>query len=127
MVCPDLLAVEDNSSLIIVGQALVISIGKPAHIRTFGVFEKGRYKRIDIVFDRYREMSNKCSSRQRTKEYKPITRITGNIDVPLPANWQNFQSLEELRSNHEEAHTRITLHAIHCRGNPHSSTFVIAA
>ncbi len=87
--CPETIELHDNSScLIIDGQALVVAIGRPTTATNFGdladVFVKSvlqtgsKYQRIDIVFDRYRNMSIKSSTRaRRTKAAQPIRRICG--------------------------------------------------
>ena len=56
---------DEPSCLLIDGQALVMALGKPPAIRTFGdygnifastVFKMGaNYQRIDVVFDRYQD------------------------------------------------------------------------
>ena len=160
---------RSSSQIIIDGQAMVVSMGRPAKAETFGdfgeIFAKnvmrfsGTYERIDVVFDRYKEDSVKHSARvRRTKTCHPIRRASENRDVPLPKNWLNFLALGEnkadlakflssemiqrvppntevvlgggfeddkefwstnqeddlrlLQSSHEEADTRIVLHAI---------------
>ncbi|MES9881148.1 MAG: hypothetical protein ABW185_09730, partial [Sedimenticola sp.] len=171
--CPEAIELhEDSSCIIIDGQALVVAIGKPSTATNFGdladIFVKSviqtgsSYNRIDIVFDRYREMSIKSSTRaRRTKSAQPIRRVVENREVPLPKSWDNFMALpankadlarflsEELLANppvdkvivvaggfvnerearashestdlsalmatHEEADTRLILHAVHTR------------
>ena len=54
--------------MLIDGQALVMALGKPPDIRTFGdytnifastVFKMGaNYQRMDVVFDRYQDRHN---------------------------------------------------------------------
>ena len=63
-----------NATLIIDGQALVLAIGKPTGLVTFGdlantfvqaVLNAGaKFNRIDVVFDRYYEVSIKVLSDQ---------------------------------------------------------------
>ena len=54
------------------------------------------YKRIDVVFDRYREETIKGATRTRcTKAAQPIRRLVEGCDVPLPKNWINFLSLPD--------------------------------
>ena len=76
VVCPDEIELNDSSScLIIDGQALVVSLGKPNNAETFGnladayvraVLKAGTtYQQIDVVFDRYREETIKGASRTR--------------------------------------------------------------
>ncbi len=109
--CPETIELHDQSAcLIIDGQALVVAIGKPINAENFGdlsdVFVKSvlqtgsKYKRIDIVFDRYRDMSIKSSTRaRRTKTAQPIRRVVEGRDVPLPKNWENFMALPANKSD----------------------------
>lgn len=98
--------IASPSTLIIDGQALVMSIGKSPEIKTFGnyadkfantVFKMGeKYQRIDIVFDRYYKESIKSGRRiKRKQKYKPIRKKIENEATPMPADWSNFLSLEE--------------------------------
>ena len=77
--CPFSLGAEelgDEATLIIDGQALVIAIGKPKGASTFGdladafigsVLQSGAaYSRIDILFDRYYDISIKSGTRKST-------------------------------------------------------------
>ena len=68
---------KESSCLLIDGQALVISLGKPEHLADAFVnclFKKGdNFGRIDVVFDRYRDLSIKSLTQQkRTKAIRPI-------------------------------------------------------
>ena len=160
-----------DACIIIDGQAVVAAMGKPAEAKVFGdvadafintVMHIGRkYKRIDLVFDRYEQESIKNRTRKRrSKAAQPIRRIIESRDVPIPKSWPNFMALpankadlsnflsEEvlqnvphgkvvvvsggftlgtevrpsnssiditcLKANHEEADTRLVLHAINC-------------
>ena len=71
--CPPALEQNDlgeQATLIIDGQATVIALGKPQGAVTFGdfadifvtnVLQSGAsYKRIDVLFDRYYDISIKC-------------------------------------------------------------------
>jgi hypothetical protein len=54
------------------------------------------FRRIDVVFDRYRIQSIKSGTRKkRSKSVQPIRRIIENSNVPLPSNLPNFLSLPE--------------------------------
>lgn len=111
--CPTSLAEEelgDSATLIIDGQALVKSIGKPQAASTFGdftdifvniVLQSGAaFDRIDIVFDRYYKLSIKAQTRQRrTRGTRPIRRVIEGPNVPLPANWDNFMALPENKAD----------------------------
>jgi uncharacterized LabA/DUF88 family protein len=174
---------SDSSALIIDGQALVQSL-RTHGMKTFGdfadefvstVFRKGNnFSRIDVLFDRYRDQSIKSGTRNsRAKRHQPVRRIVENRDVPLPANFVTFLSLNEnkkdlaallseeiilqapigttvvtagglvdentvkcndgmlelstLEATHEEADTRIVLHAIHCSQVSACTSIVILA
>eukprot|EP00795_Rhopilema_esculentum_P002441 gene2440-biopygen11452 len=129
-----------------------------------------RYQRIDVVFDRYRQLSIKTSTRlRRKKTSRPVRRVKESGLVPLPKFWSNFLALPEnkadlarflseellrqatedkeivtaggfinellaqsskyytdtlsLSADHEEADTRLALHAINATCN----TVVVAA
>ena len=101
---------RSSSQIIIDGQEMVVSMGRPAKAETFGdlgeVFAKNvmrfsaTYERIDVVFDRYKEDSVKHSTRmRRTKTCHPIRRAIENRDVPLPKNWLNFLALGENKAD----------------------------
>ena len=91
-------AIDEASCLLIDGQALVMALGKPPGIKTFGdianiftetVFKMGaKYQRIDVVFDRYRDESIKSGTRVKRKQsHRPVRRkIENDSTVPLPSN-----------------------------------------
>jgi hypothetical protein len=94
---------NDRAALIIDGQFLVQSL-KHQGLRTFGeyvdmylgvVLRKGvRFRRIDVVFDRYRTQSIKSGTRKNiSKSVQPIRRVIENRNVPLPSNLPSFLSL----------------------------------
>ncbi|CAG9812620.1 unnamed protein product [Phaedon cochleariae] len=107
--CPNSINIDRNpSQLIIDGQALVNSIGKPATATTFGdlaaifidrVVHLGRpYARVDILFDRYRPKSIKSGTRCRwPRGAAPVRRDITSATIPLPKNWKNFLALEVLQ------------------------------
>jgi len=110
--CPSSLSAVDmqNATLIIDGQALVQTIGKPAGLVTFGDFANtfvqavlsagARFNRIDVVFDRYYEVSIKSATRtRRSLGTRPIRRIIEHVNVPLPSNWSNFIGLSENKAD----------------------------
>ena len=99
--CPEQIIILTQANLILDGQALVMSIGKPDGATTFSdladtfcnsVFGMVRvYQRIDVVFDRYTQSSIRDGTRnRRTKGYTPIRRLIEERDVPLPQNWGTF-------------------------------------
>lgn len=102
--CPPALCSDelgDEATLIIDGQALIIAIGKPQGASTFGdladtfiagVLQSGAsYHRVDVLFDRYYEVSIKSGTRKRHSHgSRPIRRRIESRDVPLPARWDNF-------------------------------------
>ncbi len=110
--CPSCLSSVDlqNATLIIDGQALVLTIGKPTGLVTFGdlantfvqaVLNAGAmFNRIDVVLDRYYEVSIKSATRtRRSQGTRPIRRIIEHANVPLPSNWSNFISLSENKAD----------------------------
>ena len=104
-------AVDEASCLLIDGQALVMALGKPPGIKTFGgfanifaetVFKMGaRYQRIDVVFDRCRDESIKSGTRVKRKlRHRPERRkIENDSTVALPSDWSSFTSLEENKAD----------------------------
>lgn len=106
-VCPSAVAVQKNNShLIIDGQAMVNALGKPGECRTFGNYAEifftnltsvaSPYCQVDIVFDRYRMLSIKHSTRQhRASRCNPVRRVIEHEGVPLPVSWKNFMALPD--------------------------------
>ena len=100
--CAEEYDVPEDATLVIDGQALVMSIGRPQMSHTFEdfatVFLKGVHQyglpftRIDVVFDRYDRLSIKEGTWTNRKKGKPIRRVIGTPDVPLPQDWQGFLS-----------------------------------
>jgi len=99
--CPSEITISEPSCLIIDGQAMIMSLGKPSDVNTFGeyadvvlkyIFKQGEaYDRIDVTFDRYRDLSIKADTRvKRTKKSRPIRRLIEDKDVPLPNKWTDF-------------------------------------
>jgi hypothetical protein len=89
---------------------LVAAIGKPEKAKTFGdlsdvffstILNKGNaYKRVDIVFDRYREKSIKASTRtRRSRNVRAIRRVVEGRFVPLSSNWQAFLALGDNKAD----------------------------
>ena len=106
MQTPATVILDEPSCLLIDGQALVMALGKPPDIITFGdyanifastVFKMGaNYQRIDVVFDRYQDESIKAGTRTKRKQrHRPVRRqIENNSSVPLPSDWSSFMALE---------------------------------
>ena len=78
-----------------------MALGKPNDAHTFGQYadefvkfiltEGQAYSRIDVTFDRYRDLSIKGGTRvKRTKKSRPVRRLIENRDVPLPSKWTDF-------------------------------------
>ena len=99
-----------NASLIIDGQALVVAIGKPPGLVTFGDFANtfveavlkagANFNRIDVVFDRYYKVSIKSATRtRRCQGMRAIRRVIEHGNVPLPSNWKNFLALSENKAD----------------------------
>ncbi|KAK2163190.1 hypothetical protein LSH36_84g08067 [Paralvinella palmiformis] len=94
------------SYLLIDGQALVMPLGNPPGIRTFGdyantfantVFKMGaKYQRIDVAFDGYQDNSIKAGTRtKREQRHRPVRhKIENDASVPLPSNCCSFMALE---------------------------------
>ena len=100
----------DNATIIIDDQALIVAIGKPLGVSTFGdlsdVFKGADLQagassnRIDLVFDRYYKVSIKSGTRKRRAgSCRPIRRVIENRDVPLPLDWNNFLALGENKAD----------------------------
>ncbi|KAG1682470.1 Retinal homeobox protein Rx1 [Nymphon striatum] len=101
--CPTEITISESSCLIIDGQAMIMSLGKPADVNTLGeyadvvvkyVLKQGEaYNRIDVTFDRYNDLSIKGDTRvKRTKKSRPIRRLIEDDDVPLPNKWTDFMA-----------------------------------
>ena len=98
-----------NASLIIDGQALVVSLGCPPHAKTFSDFADvfvasvlhagAHYHRIDVVFDRYKPDSVKQGTRLQRGRGMPIRRHIESKEGPLPDDWKSFLSLVENKSD----------------------------
>ena len=100
--CTETCDVLDGATLLIDGQALVVSLGKPqSHLcHTFGglsniflnaVYHYGyRFARIDVVFDRYDPLSMKEGTRIKRKKRVDQFVVIENPDVPLPSDWLGF-------------------------------------
>eukprot|EP00795_Rhopilema_esculentum_P012187 gene12187-biopygen2319 len=59
-----------------------------------------RYQRVDVVFDRYRQLSIKTSTRlRRKKASRPVRRVKESGLVPLPKFWSNLFALPENKSD----------------------------
>ena len=102
---PTTVILDEPSCLLIDGQALVMALGKPPDIITFGdyanifastVYTMGaNYQRIDVVFDWYQDESIKAGTRTKRKQrHRPVRRqIENNSSVPLPSDWSSVMAL----------------------------------
>lgn len=108
--CPAEVTIDGTSCLVIDGQALVVSLGKPAGITNFGeladafvklVMHMGRcFDRIDVTFDRYRDTSIKADTRmKRSKHARLIRRVVEDGSVPVPHNWKDFLAMPENKAD----------------------------
>jgi hypothetical protein len=111
--CPPQLEATDlekEATLIVDGQALVNAIGKPQTAVTFGdladvfieavLWSGADFQRIDVLFDRYYELSIKGGTRNRRKQGAvAIRRMIESEDVPLPAKWDNFLAHQENKAD----------------------------
>ena len=109
---PARVTLSGTTSLVIDDQALVMALGKPPGVTTFGeyadvfmksVFDIGvGFDRIDVTksFGRYQQDSIKAGTRmERTHGIHPVRRVIENESVPLPDKWSNFLSLGENKAN----------------------------
>ena len=113
ILCPpniDSTDLGEAATLIIDGQAMVKSIGKPQKAVTFGgladvfvgaVLQSGtQFKLIDVVFDRYYEKSIKSGTRTRRGQGSAaIRQLIESRDVPLPSKWDNFMAHPENKTD----------------------------
>jgi len=111
--CPSSIGSTDlgeTATLIIDGQAMICSIGKPSKADTFGdladvfigaVLQSGtHFKRIDVVFDRYYKKSIKEGTRTRRGQGSmAIRRLIEGRKVPLPAKWDTFMAHNENKAD----------------------------
>ena len=113
LVTPSIVDFEGTTALVIDGQALIMAIGKPRDVSTFGSYADifvntvknmgARFDRIDVVFDHYKQLSIKESTRQkRMKGTRPIRRVVTDTSVTLPSNWSSFISLAENKQDLSE-------------------------
>ena len=107
---PPTATLHGPSCLLIDGQALVMALGKPSNISTFGEYAKTyaevvykmgtTFQRIDVTFDRYKPESIKAGTRTKRKKGKrPVRRQIESATVPLPSDWSNFMALEENKAD----------------------------
>ena len=92
---PPSVTLSGTAALVIDGQALVMAIGKPQGIFTFGEYANvfvnavqalgTSFNRTDVTFDRYLQFSIKSGIRmKRSKGSRPIRRVITDTSVPLP-------------------------------------------
>ena len=109
IVCPATIMIPGDATIIIDGQALLVSLGKPQNATTFGdlaqifiqsIYKSGAmYTRIDVLFDRYEQLSIKSGTRSRRQKGTPIRRKIETPDVPLPQDWDGFLSNVENKAD----------------------------
>ena len=86
---PATVILDEPSCLLVDVQTLVMALGKPPDIITFGdyanifastVFKMGaNYQRIDVVFDRFQDESIKAGTRTKRKQrHRPVSRKIEN-------------------------------------------------
>ncbi|KAG1652112.1 WD repeat-containing protein WRAP73 [Nymphon striatum] len=104
---------EAKTCLLIDGAALIQAIGKPAKAQTFedlsvefcnSVLKRFGpvYSRVDLLFDRYQDLSIKSGTRSKRSvagKVKPIRRVISSKDVKLPSNFKSFLSLSENKAD----------------------------
>ena len=59
----------------------------------------GSIDRIDVTFDRYKEVSTKNCTRSKRYTTKLIRTVTESSDVPLPVDWNSFIGLWENKAD----------------------------
>ncbi|KAL9951255.1 hypothetical protein ACROYT_G043889 [Oculina patagonica] len=121
--------VAGRSTLVVDGQALVMSLGRPSECNTFddladkfvkAVLVSGKdFDRIDVTSDRYRETPIKCATR---KKQKLIAGAPADKIIIVGGGFEEEDTVKCSRSNidirglngfHEEADTRMILHCVH--------------
>ena len=123
--CPNMIALNGSSCLVIDGQALVLALGRPAGLVTFQelgdafvniVLKLGRpFERIDVTFDHYREHSIKGGTRKcRAKNTRPIRKLVSDGSLPLPNSWPDFLALDE---NKEDLANFLAQHLLQAPGS----------
>jgi hypothetical protein len=99
-----------SAELIIEGQALIVSVGKPTDAITFGDLadnfiksltnHRKMFHRIDVTIDRYIPGSAKGATRKRRSgTCCPTRRAIEGRYVPLQKNWNNFLCMSENKSD----------------------------
>ena len=103
--CPtyvEQLELGPSPTLVIDGMALVISLGKPTGVATFGDFAShflrhtlhngSNFRRIDVLFDRYNDVSIQSGTRSK-KQAKPCPSDDQlNQGCPIPDQYESFLS-----------------------------------
>ena len=96
-----------KTCIIIDGHALIQSLGNPSKCKTFGDYANnfennvikefsGSVSRIDVVFDQYRLLSIKSTTRsKRAGQKRLIRKVIDRDDLQLPQVWKNFIALNE--------------------------------
>ena len=108
--CQTSIELDNPGCIIIDGQALVMALGKPSDVKTFGEYANmfvetvlkmgAQYQRIDVAFDRYQSNSIKRGTRAKQKErHRPVHRKIENDMVPIPSDWAGFISLEDNKTD----------------------------
>ena len=119
---PSEIEIKAPSTLIIDGQALVMALGKPKGLNTFGdladVFSRtvlsmgATFDRIDVTFDRYQKHSIKDNTRsKRIQGCHPVRKPVSDGSVPLPNSWSSFMALAQNKDLAEVLSEQLLLHA----------------
>ena len=106
MSTPSEIEIKTLSTLLIDGQALVMALGKPKALTTFGdladefsrtVLNMGtQLDRTDVIFDKNQEHSIKDNKRsKRIQGCHPVRKPVNYGSVPLPNSWSNFMALAQ--------------------------------
>ena len=98
--------IAGRSTLVVDGQALVITLGRPSECNMFddlgdefvkAVLVSGKdFDQIDAIFDKDREISIKCPIRKkRSRGHAPVRRGIEDGSAPLPKSWSDFLAPDE--------------------------------
>ena len=100
-----------NTCVLIDGNALIQTLGKPQTCRTFNDYARTFFraatacvdehvKQVDVVFDTYIKHSIKSATRtKRSLKKRPVRKIIDQGDLSLPQVWANFIALGDNKAD----------------------------
>ena len=99
-----------RTCLLIGGNALIQSLGKPQNCKTFKEYARLFFKsvigivdehiqRVDVVFDTYIEQSIKSATRSKRTKKRSVHKIIDRDDVPLSQVCDNFILLDDNKAD----------------------------